>query len=113
VLQRVRSGHGVLNSGRELLLDSYAGLPDRAVLAETVLLAGCEVSSSVVLAGRDNYRVSSHVGGHEVQCSARTQTMGAYFLRGAPGDSTTVSAGGAKLGAAIGTVAGYSDYATR
>ena len=44
------------------------------VFAMSVGLAGCEVSSPVVQAGKDTYMVSSHVGAC-LHCSARIQSM--------------------------------------
>jgi hypothetical protein len=38
------------------------------------LLAGCEISTHVVQAGRDTYMVSSHVGAC-VRCSARIKSL--------------------------------------
>jgi len=45
-----------------------------SVFALVVLLAGCEVSSPVVPAGKDIYLVSSHVGAC-ISCSAAVQGL--------------------------------------
>lgn len=44
------------------------------VFALIILLAGCEVSSPVVSAGKDIYLVSSHVGAC-ISCSAAVQSL--------------------------------------